>query len=366
MKLSCNREQLTTLFSLAAAVVSLKDIKAVLQNVKMAVKPNQVILSATDMDIAIRLTMEKAEVIDTGEVILPTRLFSKILQESHDDLLILETEENNLIIRGDRAYYEIPTQSVEDFPEIPPFISEAYHEVAGNTLLEHIRRTRFAIDTENTKYSLSGVLFELTEGRLGTVATDGRRLANQEGAATAFGGHFSENSAIVPLKTLGLVEKAIGMTAEPIKICVADGKISFATSNIMISSRLVEGRFPRWKNIIPNKSDRVKVDLMDASFLECVRQAEVVTTDNQPGIVLHFQSGKLEISASAAEKGNSKIELPIAFDAQEISTKLDPRFLIDFLRGLSNETIISIYLKEDQSVLFETSDGYSYILMPLS
>lgn len=366
MKLSCNREHLSALFSLAAAVASVKDIKAVLQNVKMEVLQKQAILSATDMDISIRLTLDKVEVADTGSVILPTRLFSKILQESKDDILVFETDGNTLKIRGERSYYSIPTQSVEDFPDIPSFDFDSYHTVTGNVLQEHIRRTRFAIDTNNTKYALCGVLFELTEGRIGTVATDGRRLANQEGQAESFGGHFSENSAIVPIKTLGLVEKAIGLTAEPIKININDSKIYFATSNITISSRLVEGRFPRWKNIIPNKSDRVKVDLMDGSFLECVRQAEVVTTDNQPGINLNFIKGKLEISASASEKGNSKIELPIAYDFSEIGVKLDPRFLIDFLRGLQSDTIISLYLKSEQSVLFETNDGYSYILMPLS
>lgn len=366
MKLTCKRETFSQLFSLAATVASIKDIKAVLQNVKMNAAAGRVILTATDMEIAIRLEMESAEIAEEGETILPTRLMRKILQESCDDSITMESVENRIIISGERSFYQIPTQSAEDFPEVPPFSSEVYHEIAGNVVQEHIRRTLFAIDTENTKYTLGGVLFELTESRIAAVATDGRRLANQEGTAVSAGGHFSENSAIVPLKALALIDKAIGSSDENVKIFVSGGKIIFAGKNVVISSRLIEGRFPRWKNIMPNKDDRVKVDLMVGPFLQGVRQAEVVTTDNQPGIILDFTTGKLELSASGSEVGDSRIELPIVYDGENIKLKMDPRFLIDFLRVLGNEMIVSVFIKDQQSVLFETNDGYSYVVMPLT
>jgi DNA polymerase-3 subunit beta len=366
MKLTCDREKFSTLFSLAAAVVSLKDIKAVLQNVKMTVSDGNTILSATDMDTSIRLIVDHADIAESGEAIIPTRIMKSILQESRADKLEIEAVGDRLTIRCDKAFFQFPTQPVEDFPEIPPFTAEAYHEVSGTTLQEHIRRTTFAIDTENTKYSLSGVLFELTEGRIGTISTDGRRLTNQEGVATAFGGHFSEGTAIVPLKVLGLVEKMISQTKEPVKIHIESGKIVFATSNIVISSRLVEGRFPKWKTIIPEKSDRVDVDLMDSDLLEGVRLADIMTTENQPGVTLSFEPGNLKISASGAGGGDGHNTLPISYDAEPIDMKLDPRFLIDFLRVLPGDLVLTVYLKERQSILFETKDGYSYILMPLS
>lgn len=364
MKLTCNRDRFSTLFSLAAAVASIRDIKAVLQYVKMTVESNRVILCATDMDTSIRLVLDEADILDEGETILPTRLMKNVIQESNADALEMSLEDDKLTIRAGKAFYQFATQPIEDFPEVPPFASEAYHEVQGKSLLDHIRRTSFAIDTENTKYTLSGVLFELTEGRIATVSTDGRRLANQEGVAAAHGDHFSENSAIVPLKALMLVEKAFGQTAEPVKINIEDGKITFATSNITITSRLVEGRFPKWKNILPNKLERIKVDIAVSAFYQCVRQTAFLATDNQPGIVLHFEAGQLEITANGA--GNSAVPTPISYDSEPIDIKLDPRFLLDFLRCLPSEAILSIYLKEKQSVLFETNDGYSYVLMPLA
>lgn len=364
MKLTCNRDKFSTLFSLAAAVVSAKDIKAVLQNVKMTVKSNKLILDATDMDNSIRLVLDEVDILDEGETILPTRMMKNVIQESNADILEISLEDEKLTVRAGNAFYQFPTQPVEEFPEIPPFESEAYHEVQGKVLLDHIRRTSFAIDLENSKYTLSGVLFELTEGRIATVSTDGRRLANQEGVATAYGGHFSENSAIVPLKALNLVEKAFGQTAEPVKIAIEEGKITFATSNITISARLVEGRFPRWKNILPNKLERTKVDIAVSALYQCVRQTAFLATDSQPGVILHFEAGQLEITATG--EGNSAVPTPISYDSEPIEVKLDPHYLSDFLRCLPSEAILSIYLKEKQSVLFETNDGYSYVLMPLA
>ncbi|MCR5358759.1 MAG: hypothetical protein K6E55_02605, partial [Thermoguttaceae bacterium] len=116
------------------------------------------------------------------------------------------------------------------------------------------------------------------------------------------------------------------------------------------------------------KMDRVQVDLPVAEFYPAVRQAALMTTENQPGIYLNFKPGKLEISASGAEGGNTQIDFPVSYDREEIRIKLDPNFLVDFLRCFPGAANLSVYLKEDSSVLFETQqdNDYSYILMPLA
>lgn len=366
MKLTCKRENFFQLFSLAASVASKRDVKVVLQNVKMTADQNIVVLTATDMFQAIRLEMTDAVIEEPGETILPTARFLRILKESNDEMLVIESEGTSLKVSGENKWYDLPTFPSDEFPEIPPFSADAWHEAPGKTVREIVRRTKFAIDTENTKYTLGGVLFEFTEGRIAAVATDGRRLANQEGTAAAYGGHVSENTAIVPLKALSLIERGMVSEEEPVKIAVKGGKIYFGSGTSTLSSSLVEGRFPRWKNIIPEKEGRVQVDIMASYFLQAVRQAEIMSSEKQPGIYLNFSAGKMELTASGAEVGQSKIELPISYEAAPLRLKMDPRYLTDFLSGLDNEAIVSFYMKGEQSVLFQTGDGYNYVVMPLT
>ena len=370
MKITCNREKFAAKFNLAAAYVAAREVKSILQEVKMEVKADHVVFSATDTETSIRIVLRDLEIESEGEVIIPSRLMKNILQAAKADNIELELEDDKLKIHIGRTNYRIPTNDVSEFPEILSFSGEAYHEVAGADLQKNISRTQFATDTENNKYALSGVLFELTEGCIDTVSTDGRRLTHQRGKAVSHGGHQTESGAIVPLKALGAVEKAINEVGadQPVKIAVEGGKITFATAGdeIMISSRLVDGRFPAWRKIIPEKSDRVQVDVPVSEFQDAVLATKVMTTENQPGLLLTFTPGNLQVKANGS--GDTEHNIPIAYDKDEIRTKLDPNFLVDFLRCFSGATNLSIYLKENSSVLFETQqdDDYAYILMPLA
>ncbi|MBR2693995.1 MAG: DNA polymerase III subunit beta [Thermoguttaceae bacterium] len=370
MKITCNSEKFAAKFNLAAAYVASRDVKTVLQDVKMDVKTDHVIFSATDNETSIRIVLRDVEIGSEGAVMIPSRLMKSILQTAKAENIDFELDGDILDIRVGTAFYEIPTPDANDFPEISLFTGEAYHEVLGADLLKNISRTTFATDMENNKYALSGVLFELTDGSIDTVSTDGRRLTHQRGKAVSHGGHQTESGAIVPLKALNAVEKAIGEVGSEtaIKIAVEGGKITFVTANdeIMITSRLVDGRFPAWRKIIPEKTDRVKADVPLNDFQLAVQQMKIMTTESQPGLLLNFKPGQLIISAS----GNGKSSKPvvIAYDQNEIQTKLDPNFLVDFLRCFSGVTNLSIYLKENSSVLFESQqdDDYAYILMPLA
>ena len=372
MKITCNSEKFAAKFNLAAAYVATRDVKTVLQDVKMDVKADHVIFSATDTETSIRIVLRDIEIGSEGAVIIPSRLMKNILQAAKAENIEFELNGDILEIHVGTAFYEIPTLDVSDFPEISPFAGEAYHEVVGADLQKNISRTTFATDMENNKYALSGVFFELTDGGIDTVSTDGRRLTHQRGKAVSHGGHQTENGAIVPLKALNAVEKAINeVGAETtIKIAVEGGKITFVTANdeIMITSRLVDGRFPAWRKIIPEKTDRVRADVPLNDFQLAVQQMKIMTTESQPGILLNFKPGELVISASGNNSGKSSKPVVIAYDQREIQTKLDPNFLVDFLRCFSGVTNLSIYLKEESSVLFESQqdDDYAYILMPLA
>ncbi|MDO4587806.1 MAG: DNA polymerase III subunit beta [Planctomycetia bacterium] len=368
MKFSCNRESFSRLFFLAASVASVRDIKAILQNVKIVLQNDKLILLATDNDMSIRLELsENINIQEPGEAILPTILFRKILQESFDKELTIESNSEQTIVSGERSCYQLPTQSASEFPEILPFNAQSYYSVSSSILKQIIRRTCFAIETESSRYSLSGVLIELKENSVIAVATDGRRLACQEGTADFI--HTEDESletnSIFPVRTLNLIEKSIN-EAEKVDIAIDNNCVSLKIGSTVIHSRLQEGHFPRWRGIIPSEDNKSKVDIIAGQLLSGVRQAEVVTIDKEPGVNFKFSDGILVIFASGAESGESRIEIPIAFSSEPIQIRMNARFIIDFLRELEAEKIISIYFNENSPILFKTDDQYSYVVMPLN
>lgn len=365
MKLTCDRDRFSQIFSLVATVVPKRDIKPILQNVKMIVTDNEVLLMATDNEISIRAELcESILIEEPGEAMLPTKLLLKILQESTDKQLTIESNEEKTTISGTNSYFQLQTPFASDYPNIERFDQNAYHLVASSAMRDLLRRAKFAIDTESTRYALSGVLFEFTDQQVASIATDGRRLTHQVAQAETVEGHTSENSTIFPLGALLLLDKAMNDT-EKVKVSVQENKVLFESGPFTIHAQLVQGRFPKWRGIVPDSAGKNQVDLIVGTLASAVRQARIVTQEKEPAVVFHFDKGVLEVSAQSSEVGQSQIKIPIAFEGEPQTIKCDPRFILEFLSVLESDRIVSLFFAGTQPLLFTTNDGYKYVLMPL-
>jgi DNA polymerase-3 subunit beta len=215
---------------------------------------------------------------------------------------------------------------------------------------------------------LGGVLVEFTENGITAVATDGRRLAKQEGPATSVGGHHeSDKMTIIPSRAMTLIERAIAGSEENIQISARDNDLLLRVGKSTIYTRLVEGRFPKWRDVFPRREGTTLVDMTVGPFYAAVRQAAIVTSDEHRGVDFIFGEGKLNLSGHGAEMGESHIEMPIAYDGEEIAVMLDPRYLSDFLRVLDPESTITVAIRDSESaVVCSTADGYANVIMPLA
>ncbi len=368
MKISCERDKFSQAFQLVASVAAAKDVKPVLQNVKISITDDGVLLQATDTEIGIRLLVDSCDILEKGEAILPTKQLKKILQESTDKTLQLESSQDKAMISvaaGPRDKFTLPTQPTDEFPDVEQFAETAYHEINVKTLREIIRRTVFAIDEESTRYALGGVLLEFIDGKVNGVATDGRRLAFQEGTATAIGEHQMENT-IFPAKALHLVDKALGGDDEIVQVAFSANRAIFRSGKMCFFTRLIEGRFPRWRNIIPPTEGKTQVEILAGALHSAVRKAAIVTSEKQPGVIFTFSDGKLALNVSGSEFGKSDIDLPIAYTGEPKEVKLDPKFVTDVLRVLEPEKNISLFIGNDEPIHLRTDDAYVYVIMPLS
>ncbi len=385
MKATCDREKLLQVFQLANSVVPTRSPKPVLANVKLEAAEDRATLMATDLEIAIRAEASGVEVHSPGEVLLPVKQFGMILRESTDEKLVLESTGEHVLIRGQRSRFQLPTADPAEFPVVESFQEERYHTVSTRLFRELIRRTVFATDPESSRYALGGVLLELGKDSITGVATDGRRLARQQGPAetaeqaeneeaaepvdqaAAPATQQSGKSTIVPTRAMQLLERALTDNEEPLQLAVRESSVIVRSGRTTIFSRLVEGRYPNWRNAFPKEPAQAKIQVPVGAFLAAVRQAGIVTSKEQRGVDFTFAEGKLLLAGHGAEEGESQVELPIAYDGEEVIVRLDPRYVSDFLRVLDAEQVCTVELRgSDKGLVFQTDDGYAYIVMPLS
>ncbi len=368
MRISCERDKLLSAFATAASVAPARSPKPILQNVKLEVDGQVAVLMATDMDLGVRLEVAGVEVEAPGAVLLPTSRFGAILKEMPDQKLAIEADSQGTRVRGERSEFKLPASIAEEYPSVGSFQETRYHEVSARLFREMIRRTVFATDNESTRYALGGVLLEMYPESIVAVGTDGRRLATMEGPARAVEGHQTgETTTIVPTKAMHLIERALGEVNTEVCLVPRGNRLLIRGERITISTSLVEGRYPKWRDVFPRRENASRVELAVGPTYAAVRQAAIVTSDESRGVDFNFAEGSLTLTGQTAEVGQSKVELPIAYSGPSVSITLDPRYLNDFLRVLEPEKTFSIELESaDSAAVCRTDDGYGYVIMPLA
>jgi len=368
MKISCDREQLFQAFQTVASVAPSRSPKPILQNVKLEVTDTSVVLLATDLEVGIRHQVSGVDIQSPGVVVLSVTRFGSILRESTDQTLHLESDSTGTTIRGERSQFRLPAEDPAEFPSVTAFEEADYHTVPARLLRELIRRTAFATDNESSRYALGGVKLEVEGDQLTAIGTDGRRLAKMVGPVGTIGKAIdAAQTTIVPTRAMQLIERAVAPTDEEVRVAVKGNEFLVHTERATISARMLEGRFPEWKKVFPDLSGGVKLDLAVGATHAAVRQAAIVTSDESRGIDFTFGEGMLVLSGKAAEVGQSRVELPIGYDGEELTVTLDPRFVIDFLKVLDADKTFCFEVKDAESAaVCSTDDGYGYVIMPLA
>lgn len=367
MKVHSHREGLLSAFQLAGSAVPSKDIKPILKNIKAIATDDRCTLLATDLEIGIRLEIRGLRVEEPGEAVLPAQKMLQILREATDEEIVIEADPQTTLVRASRNEFEMGGDDPAEFPDVPAFSEDKYHELNAGSLREMIRRTIFAAAVENPRYALTGVLWELDGDKARLIATDGRRLAVTDGLGTAHGGHATGNGThVVPTKAMGLLERLLHDPEEKVLVSLRPNEALFKTERAMLYSRLVEGRYPPYREVFPKKQT-VKIPLELGAFHAAVRQAAIMTDDESKKVVFSWGKKKLTMQTRGAATGRSKVEMPIEYDGKQIDINFDPKYITDMLRILENSASLTVELVDGNTVgLFKSGDNYSYIVMPLT
>jgi DNA polymerase-3 subunit beta len=370
MRALCHREGLLAACQLAGAAIPARDVKPILKNLKAIAADGRCTLIATDMEVGIRLDVQGLTIQEAGEAILPATKLIAILREARDAELSIEADPSACTVRGTSSplEFEMPSEDPAQFPDFPLFTEDKFHEMSAGVLREMIRRTVFATAQDSTRYSMSGVLWELEGETARLVATDGRRLAMAKGPAKATGGHSTKGQTpVVPSKAMSLLERNLQDDAEEmVKICLRPNEALFRTARAVIYSRLVEGRFPDYRQVMPKKAS-VKINLQVAPFQAAVRQAAIMTDNESKRVVFQFAKGKLTLQAQGPTAGRSRVETALAHDGKTIDINFNPDYLVDMLKLLPPDAELELDLIDGVSpALFHFGEDYAYLLMPLT
>lgn len=378
MKISFCPKQMHSKFSIAAAVAPKRSPRASLMCIRVEATTDGVFLHATDMENSIRIRVPGVEVDRPGNCLLQPQRFMSILKEVTDPKIKLTVDESKFVatVAGDRSRFKLVGSDPAEFPAFAPATGEAYLSLSAATFQQLIDRTEYAAASgENSRLALGGILLEHASGVLHAVGTDGKRLATAHGPCDSVNDHgefISSRSTIVPVEAARLMARAIASTSDAkVKLVADPNAVTVSDEHVAVRARLLEGRFPRWRDVMPDFGDdatAIKVNLSAGSFVSTLRQAAIATSEESRGVEFDFRDGTLSMSAETAEVGQSQVEMPIAYDGPGVKTTLDHSLVSQFFKAVPGDASVDMQVSGDgkSPALLVLDDTYRYVVMPMS
>ena len=365
MKLQISRSKMLAACQLVGAATAARSPKVILQNVKAIAEADRLTMVATDLEVGIRYEVPDVQIEEPGEAMLAVGRLIAILRESSDEMLAIDADERRCQVCTNTSEFEMPSEDPSGFPDVAAMVDNPCFESPAGLLRTMIRRTSFAAAKQDTKYAITGILCEVDADKVSMIATDTRRLACHSGTIAARVDP-KRLTALIPVKAMSLIERTMGDDAEMVRVSMRTNDVLFRTERATVYSRLLEGRFPPHRDIMPKKAN-AKIALSVRPFKSAVRQAAIMTDDDSRRVMFSFAPGKLTLQAQGAATGKSKVDMPLEFSGSPISINFDPHFLIDMLNLLDDDEALAIELTDAQKpALFVCGDEFKYLVMPLT
>lgn len=383
MKVICDRSALLDAINSISGVVASRTPRQQLTCVRLTASKDAdagtLILAATDAEIALRRQVDRVDVQEAGEVLIPADKLRQIVSaQDTDATLTLESDSDACHIRGQDAHFMIMGYPPSEFPAIPSFQSVARDAAAvfaqqAGQLSALIARTIFATARENSRYAINGVLLTRDGKTMRLVATDGRRLALSTASLAGSAKDAPAVSCIIPTKALVTLQKLADDPDEPIEIAISDNQAVFALGDAgdpraTLSTNLVEGTFPPFEDVIPKDQDK-KV-LFDRDVMaSAVRRAALLTNEESRGVRLAFTAAdkQLELSSRTPEMGEAQITVELAdFAGDDIEVGFNPAFIIDALKVIDDPRVTMELKAPNRPGVIRSGSDFVYVVMPVN
>ena len=361
MKFTLSRDKLLEGLQQVQSVVSTRTTLPILSNILIKAQKSGLTMTATDLDVGVQGFIE-AEVETTGGSTLPAKRFFSIIRELPANDVRIEIDSKNIAsIRSGQYVSKIVGLPENEFPPLPKFDESRTFTLKQAELKDGLKRTAYAISTDETRYVLNGVLCAFKDNKLTLVATDGRRLAlmDIEAEITA----EQEVSLIVPAKAVNELQRLLKDEGD-VTIKVGQNQIAFELNNALLVSKLIEGNYPNYRQVIPSET-KERVTLERESFHNAVRRVALLTSEKSNSIKLVLTKNNLDVVANSPEIGEAKETIAVKYSGKEFTIAFNPELLMAPLRNLVDDEIYLDLIDEMSPGLIRTKGPFLYVLMPM-
>ncbi|MDD5560868.1 MAG: DNA polymerase III subunit beta [Candidatus Omnitrophica bacterium] len=360
MKFKVEKNSLVAAIQTVQNIITSKSALPILSNILIETQQGGIRLTATDLDIGITCVIP-VDIQEPGAITIPAKRFSDIVKEFPVDIINISTKKNNLVVvDSELCQFKIMGLAKEEFPKLPEFKDKKVVKVEQITLKEMLALTSFAVSFDETRYVLNGILFKINKGVLTLVSTDGKRLAFAERKLET--GLDVDLNMIVPIKTIHELNRNLKEGGE-LSLVVGSNQALFDLGGVVVISRLIEGEFPDYKQVIPSASEN-KVKIGRNQLLLAVKRAALLATADYQAVKLEVFKNKLVISKSTPDVGEFHEELAAEYQGREMIIGFNPVYLIDILKNL-NEEVINLELTDGEKPGVIRISGYVYIVLPM-
>lgn len=364
MKIICSKNDLLKSVNISLKAVPSKTTMPILECILIDATTNHIKFTTNDMELGIE-TIVKGTIEEKGIIALDAKIFYEIIRRLPDNDVTIKTDENyTATITCEKSKFNIPGKSGDDFAYLPIIEREEALTIFQYTLKEMIRQTIFSIAVNENNKLMTGELFEIKDNCLKIISLDGHRIAIRKMQLKK---DYSDRKVVVPGKTLNEVSKILsGEIDDIVSIYFTNNHILFEFDDTIVVSRLIEGEYFRIDQMLSSDYE-TKLSINKKEFLNCIDRATLLVRegDKRP-IIINITDHKMELKIDTA-MGSMNEDIDISKEGKDILIGFNPKFLIDALKVIDDETI-NIYLVNPKAPCFirDDEENYTYLILPVN
>lgn len=361
MKFTISKQSFIDALSQVQHVVTNRTTLPILSNVLIEASGGQLKLTTTDLDVGVVGTVE-ADISKEGTTTLPVKRLSSIVRELPAELVEVSVDtKNHASIKCGPSFFKIIGLGEDEFPPLPTFDDAKEFKISQEVLLDALKKTSYAISTDETRYVLNGIYASFKEGKMSLVATDGRRLAMVENDLEFPASN--ECDVIIPAKAVSELQRLLKPEGD-VLMRLNDSQVSFEINGSLLVSKLIEGNYPNYRQVIPsNTTERVEVGR--EAFLDTVRRVSILATDKSNSVKLAFGADTVDVMANTQDVGEATEQIDVKYSGKEFAIAFNPEFLMAPLKNLSTENVYIDMIDEMSPGVVRIDGSFLYVIMPM-
>jgi DNA polymerase-3 subunit beta len=342
-------------------VVSSRTTLPILSNVLLVAKDGRLQFTTTDLDVGITGSVE-AQIDKEGATTLPAKRLVSIVRElPASEVEVSVDAKNHASIRSGPSFFKIIGLSEAEFPPLPDFANAKEFKIPQNVMRDGLRKTSYSISTDETRYVLNGIFTSFRDGKMTLVATDGRRLAMVDADLEFPASH--ETDVIIPSKAVQELQRLLGDSGDVV-VKLSDSQISFTIGDSLLCSKLIEGNYPNYRQVIPGDSNE-RVVIGREALLETVRRVSLLSSDKSNSVKLVFSENRIEVTANSPDVGEAQESMDVIYQGPPMQIAFNPEFLQAPLRNLDTNDVYLDLIDEMSPGVLRIEGTFLYVLMPM-